>query len=356
MVLASAQSIGTGSNPQRDVAVPFYRKALDICRYLQSRFVDSDGSLTSILPPLQFHRFQNIYCTSANLVQLIDGPSSQHALTDYFRAVELAVHAPAPIPESERFTFRDLVLATCIAGYSASSQEFSESSQALQEIVSSGESETPTDTGERSFSILRAVHASGDHLAEALYQEGFGVLPTLMLRPEDALRLPMLLFPESSGVLPVVCPRTSPGPFVTPSDEHTRQTHQMTSTILLSLAKRFQDGISGFEVPVRTGVPLRVSPSLVLLLYYLALALSPSPSLYNNVGVLLSTLSSMAMRSVHGDGQVLSGQELAKAYYEKGLELDPTHPHLLTNFGSLLKDQGRTTDAIRCAFLSEQIN
>jgi len=30
-----------------------------------------------------------------------------------------------------------------------------------------------------------------------------------------------------------------------------------------------------------------------------------------------------------------------------GLHLDPAHPHLLTNYGTLLKDQGLLTEAIQ---------
>jgi len=77
------------------------------------------------------------------------------------------------------------------------------------------------------------------------------------------------------------------------------------------------------------------------------LALSPSPSLYNNIGVALSGLSAVPMDDVHGNHQALTGQALAKTYYEMGLHLDPAHPHLLTNYGTLLKDQGLLTEAIQ---------
>jgi hypothetical protein len=290
-----------------------------------------------------FHRFQNIFCTSANLVQLIHGGFPQDAMNDYFTAIELAIRSPSPCIESERYTIRDFVFAACVASFSLSSVDGSSPAQILGALVDAGGLEKISEPG---FNILHAIHASGDRLADALFREGSGVLPTILLRPDEALRLPISLFPETSGVLPVIYQRVAseahPG---LSNDEIRRQIHLMTSTILLSVAKRIQDGVSGIHVPIEGS--LRVSPSLILLLYYLALALSPSPSLYNNVGVILSGLSAISVRNVHGSRHNLSGQELAKTYYEMGLQLDPAHPHLLTNYGSLLKDQGRIPEAIQ---------
>lgn len=39
-------------------------------------------------------------------------------------------------------------------------------------------------------------------------------------------------------------------------------------------------------------------------------------------------------------------QQLALQYYEAGLKLDPKHPHLYTNLGSLLKDMGQLPQAV----------
>lgn len=333
------------SETTREDVVPFYRKALDICQHIQSRLIDSKGCLSSMVTPPQFHRFQNIFCTSANLVQLIDGGLSEDALNYYFSAVELAIRPPV---ESPRYTFRDLVFAICIAIYSTLSHAVSAPESIIHALAVTDISGVPLGLEDPAFNILQAVHAAGDKLVEILYSEGFGVLPTLLLRPDEALRLPMLLFPETLGVLPPICSRSNPRSHPElPLANVRNQAHLMTSTLLISLAKLFQDGLSGVDVPGGKGVPLRISPSLVLLLYYLALALSPSAALYNNVGVVLSGISSTSIRNAHGNPLVLSGPELAKAYYEMGLQLDPTHPHLLTNYGSLLKDQGHITEAIQ---------
>ncbi|KAK7206053.1 glycosyl transferase family 41-domain-containing protein [Myxozyma melibiosi] len=76
----------------------------------------------------------------------------------------------------------------------------------------------------------------------------------------------------------------------------------------------------------------------VLPMYYLSLALHASPSTANNIGILLASLAP-ALPIPHE-------HTLALEYYRFGLSLDPRHPHLYTNLGSLLKDQGRLADAV----------
>jgi hypothetical protein len=101
---------------------------------------------------------------------------------------------------------RDFVFAACIAGYSTSSLDGSIPAPILGALVDVGKPVIPQGIAESDFGILRAAHASGDCLAEALFHEGLGVLPTLLLHPDEALRLPIVLFPESSGVLPrILC-------------------------------------------------------------------------------------------------------------------------------------------------------
>lgn len=335
-------------------AIQRYQKAVDICRDVHSRLLAENGFLSPTVPPSQIHRLQNILRTSANFAHLIsDGPSLE-GMYDYFCAVELALHAPAAGQvEDERVTFRDLVLAVSVAGLLVSSHDTplpAQISEALEPKGADSRTARILRLGDRGFDILRAVHASGELLANAVYHEGFGVIPTLMLHPDEALRLPLLIFPGYMGTLPAIYEGAQADSRSNTTRDHT---NNMTAMILVSLAKRFQDGVSGVDIPVR-GTPLRVSPSLVLLLYYLALALSPSPSLYNNVGVVLSGLSSLTYHDVTGTRQIYHAQDLASAYYEMGLQMDPTHPHLLTNYGSLLKDKGRTDEAIQSVYHDTQ--
>lgn len=334
--------------PTREEAVPFYKEALDVCRFVQSRLLDPDQNVTrSTLTPSDCHKLQNIFCTSANLLQLIKGEMSLDVLQDYFSAVEVAVRRPQPSDEPV-YTFRDFLVATCVAGYAASSQELSKPGAIMQAFVDAGISEVSERMATPGFDILHAVHASGDRLIDALLREGEGVLPILMLRPEETLRLKFLLFPQTSGALPVISNNINPANSWSSFGSTSHEANGTTSSVLLALAKRLQERFLGVDITLTCGNILRVSPSLITLLYYLGLSLAPSPALYNNLGVVLSGLS-LSTRYISGNHQIVSGQELAKAYYQRGLELDPSHPHLLTNLGSLLKDEGRMTEAIRLA-------
>lgn len=124
-----------------------------------------------------------------------------------------------------------------------------------------------------------------------------------------------------------------------------------TSNSLLSLAKIFQDGMSNSSRSV--GVkPLAHGVRDILSLYYLSLALQPSPSTANNVGILLASVQQAAVpipsdQRTDIPGVVPgSGTALALSYYNYGLQLDKHHAHLYTNLGSLLKDIGQLDAAI----------
>lgn len=118
-----------------------------------------------------------------------------------------------------------------------------------------------------------------------------------------------------------------------------------TSNSLLSLAKIFQDGMSsggGSIGPWGAGV------KDILALYYLSLALHPSPSTANNVGILLASIqaSSAGTASSAPSTGPGTGIFLALQYYNYGLKLDNRHAHLYTNLGSLLKDINQLGPAI----------
>ncbi|KAJ1878849.1 hypothetical protein LPJ66_011810, partial [Kickxella alabastrina] len=94
--------------------------------------------------------------------------------------------------------------------------------------------------------------------------------------------------------------------------------------------------------------------AVVLPLYYLALALAPSPSTCNNLGIILSAIPTPptptlvpSLQGGHQAAQAPMGAALALQYYTHGLALDARHPHLYTNLGSLLKDLGYVAEAVR---------
>ncbi|KAG0004264.1 hypothetical protein BGZ65_000686, partial [Modicella reniformis] len=199
----------------------------------------------------------------------------------------------------------------------------------------------------------------------------------LLLRPEEALQVTQVVFRDTGGVLPglatlaVSCNEASTaGAQSGVSTSLWQQANQTTSTILLTLAKLYQDVM---DQPVKAkelaGTDNYVpTMSMLLPLYYLSLALHPSASTCNNLGILLSSIPPTAkifsyptpahsmQLQVQANGLVVpapvtpvypvTGQALALQFYNYGLQLDPRHPHLYTNLGSLLKDMGQLNEAV----------
>lgn len=171
----------------------------------------------------------------------------------------------------------------------------------------------------------------------------------LLLPPDTALQTARLVFAKSGAL---------PGLRNVPDGLAKRAAVSTTSNSLLSLAKIFQDGMSGSSSSKRVPrMPSGVGD--ILALYYLSLSLQPSPSTANNVGILLASVqqatpsrqvlsrdSFSALPTIPGVAPG-SGVALALAYYNYGLNLDPKHAHLYTNLGSLLKDIGYLSAAIK---------
>jgi tetratricopeptide (TPR) repeat protein len=183
-------------------------------------------------------------------------------------------------------------------------------------------------------------------------QSGFrSPLPTptpLLLPPDKALQTAKLVFAKSGDL---------PGLRHVPEGLAKRAAISTTSNSLLSLAKIFQDAMSNSNCAQRVSrIPTGVGD--ILALYYLSLSLQPSPSTANNVGILLASVQQPASHrpvmsresssypSIPGVVPG-SGVALALAYYNYGLNLDSRHAHLYTNLGSLLKDIGQLTAAIK---------
>ncbi len=170
--------------------------------------------------------------------------------------------------------------------------------------------------------------------------------PVLLL-PEKALQTSKLVFPTQGEL---------PGLRDVPQGIAKRAAISTTSNSLLSLAKIYQDGMSSSATPA-SGPRATSGVRDILALYYLSLALQPSPSTANNVGILLASVQpSVIFRSPTSSasqGPTIpgvtpgSGIALALAYYNYGLNLDSRHAHLYTNLGSLLKDIGQLSAAIK---------
>ena len=319
----------------------YYRQALGVCLYVQRHVFDATGRIVVSLRPAEVQRLQRAVFTSGTIYFTLGPTNVERALQEYTRSLELVLRPPPPCPDPEQYSLRDLLVAACIAGHAMSTGSTRGRLPDLSAVLCS-------DSGTRSDGLARhllgRVRASGDQLLHALLATGGGILPTPLLVPDQVSRLWATLFGPSNGVLPSICMRGASGELEPPTASVQQSTNSMTSTILLTLAKRLQDDALGSVVlPGSTG-GLRASTSVVILLYYVALALSPAPSTYNNLGIVLSGVSES--RSTP-EGDVIDGTSLARMFYSEGLRLDPKHPHLLTNLGSLLKDQGQTDEAIK---------
>ncbi|ODQ63440.1 HCP-like protein [Nadsonia fulvescens var. elongata DSM 6958] len=115
----------------------------------------------------------------------------------------------------------------------------------------------------------------------------------------------------------------------------------VVSNALLNLSKILQDGLtaapSSDNFVYLNGIA--PTPLMIFCLYTLSLSLGPNASTANNIGILLTGF----------EGKLAKGLGFAKAmrYYEYGLSIDPNHPHIYTNLGSLHKEQGDLPLAVK---------
>ncbi|KPV78662.1 glycosyltransferase family 41 protein [Rhodotorula graminis WP1] len=360
-----------------------YKEALALCDYVESQiFAQPASAANPAIPPTQeaflrplahiprprtlpaaipfnhVHRLQNLLYAKGNLrLALADAPGAQD---EYEKAIEIALSLPEwarrhvstglhwPVAGC---TVRDLVVAAVVIGRILAA--FAESATLVPQVAR--ELGVADEQGGVPFErLVRTVRDGGDAYVRRLLHMGGGVLPTVLLEPTFLNQLPGMLFSETRSTLPAMFDPAVASNHVAADDPSRKgivqSTNQTTSTMLLTLAKILQDSLAPTAGAVKLtlgGVP--ASQSLLLPLYYVALALYPSPSTCNNLGILLSTLNATTVIGSQDPTRpqtVLTGQQLALRYYETGLKLDPRHPHLYTNLGSLLKDLGQLPQAV----------
>lgn len=280
--------------------------------------------------------------------------SSGEAIHHYFKGIEIMIQSPQEgLALQQPYSMREFILASFVAGYLVQASADRAVPQDIAECLRLQGQVRTVDSTQPEYDLLQAVRLSSDRILEALQRLGRNALPFILLLPEHIARLPAVLFPASSGVFPAVCTWQGETSILQPPDELTRQhASLMTGNIFLALARYYQDlppgtvDLSGFEHK------LNVNHSLAIMFYYLVLALAPAPSTYNNVGIILSTISDTTTWTTNsGEHIALGGTDLARIYYNIGLQMDPKHPHLLTNLGSLYKDQGSLEQAIECVLV-----
>ncbi|KEP54922.1 glycosyltransferase family 41 protein [Rhizoctonia solani 123E] len=341
------------------------RQALDICDFVLKKLVPGSTVLSSLSTGLiqkgEIHRFQNIIHTSGNLKFLLavsEDPNPEKefsGLRDQFAAVELMLNARAHT--ENRTTSVYLTIHDLLLGLAVSALYVTGNLPSIPELEAAIKNNPSLD-------LPYHIHNTQQAVLNALTRNN--VLPLVFIKPENIFSVMTYLFASTKGLFPGVVDEAGnlnldAIPAVLPAGA--TNASRMTATVLLTVAKHIQEAARrGDTLPYPLpsnghGAPfIRASLSSALLLYYCALALHPSASVCNNLGILLSTLAGERITCLVGPPdsataqptfEVLTGPLLARTYYHQGLILDPNHPHLLTNMGSLLKDEGNLDEAIR---------
>jgi protein O-GlcNAc transferase len=335
--------------PNGDMIPPRYHDAIGVLDHVLNIIIRADGLLLVFIPPAHLHRLQNLLYTSGNLRAVIKS-DSRAALHDHTRALELIFRPPGSIEAGDPLHFRDIIIATVVIGLLASELPNSPLLNSIANAMNMDSSRFTSNMLDRSIDWLALVHQAGEKLVEILLDQGKGALPMVLITPEKVSRLPDALFGVFSRILPALCVRASyEHPWVPAPGADFSGATKVTSTILLTIAKNLQSkDLPQAGIGFGPGRPLPRSLSLVIILYYLAISLNPTPSTYNNMGILFYTVKdSASTTNAQGNREVINGFIMAQMYYRRGLSMDPNHPHLLTNYGSLLKDQGRPLEAVR---------
>lgn len=208
--------------------------------------------------------------------------------------------------------------------------------------------------------------------AGADQREGFGLQPclevverkilqpTLLLFPEEVLRLPLMIWPSTNGSLFSVA--LAAGSDSTQDDVRIEllkaSTNAATSRLLRIWASRVQEFLetqpsTGQAHATPVAVPcsaFQATQSLIVLADYLALSLHPTAVLYNYLGILLSSIDSQSRVSRSSESSStneITSQNLSRLYFEAGLGADPHNTYLLINLGSYWKKERNYKEAIR---------
>ncbi|KAG6845402.1 hypothetical protein H0H87_009749 [Tephrocybe sp. NHM501043] len=296
-------------------------EALAVCDFIRSSLLDENGYPRSHLqiPQEQLHRLQSVTYMRACILQ-IAGNQDHHAPGNYSDVVNLALLTPQ-IPLTEQITLRDMIISTCITGLISMNMV----PPRIMEILGPEVSARECNPG---ANILLVVHRAGEELIAALHDIGFDALPVIFLDPDQVNQLPLLLFRCFNNVLPSNCSANAPDGAVLLPEAICAATNQITSQALLMIAKYFQDALGGASIIDGTFQSCHISASLVLILYYLALALSPSAIAYNNLGALISTILPTNV----------SQDRWRKPLYSRAIEIDPHLDSALVNLASALRD------------------
>lgn len=317
------------------------QQALRVCNFVMEHLSENPLRMEEV------HRAQNTFCLRARLLRSLQEAGGWEDLVD---GIEIGINTTLTSVPPKKATLDDLLLQVHGIGTSICSEATSETS-------SRNGSLSPHDCGPPAPSV---GHEGSDVSRCPEAPEWRILQPTLLLFPEEALRLLLMLWPSTHGSLPCTAVSTAPGN----SGDDARierlkaSTNATTSRLLRTWATRVQHLLeSNSPTPQDHAVPATVpasifqaTRSLAVLAEYLALSLSPTAMSYNDLGVLLSSLNNQpgVSRSSKSSSQGgITGHDLSRVYFEAGLEAHPHNVHLLTNLGSYWKKERDYEEAIR---------
>lgn len=300
-----------------------------------------------MVDPRSTRRLFNVLVNIGNLMHRIDNtiPATTQC---YMHAIEIAIWKPESYypPKATKLAFRDVIVAAWATAMTLSFvRSSSVPSPTIHPLMFTGPGNVLTQIGDPNVDILQVVHDAGDELIRLLIDPTTGTLPNVILFPDQIHQLSTFIFSSQKGYLPAIQAAQLAANL---SDERYCQESKMAmASVFLCLARGFQRSQTT-ELFNLSDKPFCTVEALSLIMHYLAASLFPNASTLNDIGVILCGLGSgTVVTSIHGEQT--SARDVARLYYEEGLRLDPSHPHLLSNLGSLLKDAGHMARAIGCA-------
>lgn len=288
------------------------RKSLELCSFVLDG-IDGEG-----ISQDELYRAQRVlYLRSAIYHALRD----KREWADLFRGIELALNSGDPT-RTPPYTTADLVLAVHFVGALACVDQVRPLTRGLEdtiEITTELRREISPD-----FDVFEFVKANSDRLLRVVGKSP----PILLLSPPEALYLPSAVWAPTHILSP-------PGLFsrFSTSGSFRDDTSAITGRLLSTLATRIAEvahevNNPGPDIP-EIGPFSKLfkfgpSPSVVLLLRYIALGLAPSPQAFKALGDLISSIGGNVTRVMTG-GEMgpemkLDVAGVAVLYYEFGMK------------------------------------
>jgi len=287
------------------------RQSLELCSFS----LDSIGE--EILVRGELHRAQRILHLRSVIYRALH---DQREWTDLFRGIELALNSSDP-SRAPPYTTDDLILAAYFVGALAFVDQAgpqTPGSEGMTRITDELRRNISPD-----FDVFEFVRTNSDRLLGFVGKSP----PILLLSPAEALYLPSAMWTPTH----ILSPPDSVSRFSS-SGTFRDDTSAVTGRLLMTLATRIAEVAPVNDLgPDASGVgpfgnlsKLQPSPSVVLLLRYVALGLAPSPQAFKALGDLISSIGGKMTR-VMGGGETGSEMKLDVAgvvtlYYEFGMK------------------------------------